>query len=193
MPQNADSSEILQESFIIRLSKRNLLFMAFLSLALVLVGIWLLSISRDHEGRDYMAGGMTLIFGGLCLLVSLFYLFDPLPLLTIDAQGMLSHTLFRRSRTIEWKEIDMIYTYRTRYNQYFVVSLSSAGKQTYIARNFRNGHIPSSLLRDDFSQAVSIPLFLSDRSYENITELIHKQYGKQIRRNHIQLHASCPF
>jgi hypothetical protein len=172
------------QPIVIRNSKQKLLFMVMGALAFVIVGIWM--VRSGSNLKTYYAGVAGLIFFGLCLLVFLALMFMPSLLLTIDDEGIHSHYPFWRPLTITWEEIASIRPIKMRSGSMFTVDVSPAGKQTYIARNFKAGNVPFTM-RQANATAPAIGLLFSSAtlSYAQAIAQIQEHYADQITRYQI--------
>ncbi len=186
-------TEMRESPIVIRYNKWKFLRMSLLSLAFVLLGLWIMNGSMRSNGYYEGLGLATLIFFGVCLLVFLFFLlFVPSLLLTIDDEGVHRfYPLLRRSFTLRWEEISSIYPLPVRSSAFLTITVSPAAKSTYIARNYEAGKIPSALLKDDGPPAaISLPLLMASLSFTQVVSLIQKRYAAQIEHYQISVHES---
>ncbi len=179
MSLNTSFTKTANQPIIIRNSKWKLLLMSLGSLIFVLASLWILSSS--HGSKDYYEGLAALIFFGLCLLVFLFLMFTSSLLLTIDDERIHSFYPFWRPLTIKWEEIFSIYPVKIRFTTILNITVSSTGKPTYIARNFKPGKVPFILRKGDSPvTAISLSISMATLSPTKVIALIRERYMTQI-------------
>lgn len=180
-------AQTLQQPIAIRSSKWKLLLMAAGSLAFVVIGIWMIRSSQSSNAS--FAGLVAVIFFGVGLVGFLALMVLPSLLLTIDDEGIHCHYPFWHPLTITWEEIACIRPIKMRFITIFAVDVSPAGKQTYLARNFKKGKVPFNMRQVDTpAMAISISLSTANLSYIQAISQIQERFAVQIARYQILIY-----
>lgn len=186
MSLDTPSTETADRPIVIRNSKWKLFLMSLASLVFVLCGLWMMN--RSQSSTVYGEGLVTLIFFGLGLLVFLFQMVTASLLLKVDSEGIHCFYPFWRPLTLRWEEISSIYPIKLRFITLLTITVSPAGKPTYLARNFKRSTIPFTLRKADGPAiAISLPLSTATLSFTKAIALIQERYAVQIRHYRISL------
>lgn len=132
------------DNIVINVSKTKMLFIIFVSLIFVVLGIWIIFNAQQPNGNQqklytvillYFAGGLSVAFFGLCLLVGVWRLFSTTPGLELNNEGMLIYGA-RKPLFVHWQEIKQFSIFELHNQKFLVIHTFNPDKYLFAQGEF---------------------------------------------------------
>jgi hypothetical protein len=177
MTINKIHHETDSQNIVLYSSKGKLLLQCAPWLVFIFIGIGIIHIG--YHPWTVSVGIPSVIFGSLGLIIVLYFLLAPMPILVINDEGI-HCPLMRVTKTVKWEEIGAIYPRKVGTDILFEVTLSAEGMQTFRSR--QSGSVRSSRFPRQSSRVILIPQRLLPLSVKQLIEGIQQRYQIYIEK-----------